>query len=189
LIHLRFKDRWDLARLIARKRLLPGAPQAAAGPIDWDTLERSALADAAAKTRGNRFGMEDAFYDKWVGPKLAELAGSSAGDTWLDSSEYGDLALSLRTLKALGARPLFISLPVLGSYYDFKGHPAADRRAYYARVRQMVEQEGFPVVDLSGNEYEPAYQRDPWHQGWKGSVQIARTLDQFYHSSLPDAGR
>lgn len=191
LLQLEFKDRWDVARLILRKRIKP-APQpstAATAGLDWDALRTRAGQEAAAQTAGNRFGMEDAFYAKYVAPKLDELADQSRNDTLLDSSEYEDLQLSLTTLKDLGARPLFISLPVMGSYYDFKGHPVSDRRAYYARVRRQIEQAGFPVVDLSDKEYEPGFNRDPWHQGWKGAVEIAQTLDRFYHGSLPDAGR
>lgn len=181
LAHLRFKDRTDILQLTVRKHLQPTHPAAARGAINWSRLEVKAMSEAKAKSTSNRFGMLDDFYARQVAPRLAELEGTACNETWLDSTEYDDLALVLRTLKEVQAEPLFISLPVLGPYQDFRGHPAADRKAYYARVHQMIEQAGFPLVDLGDCEYEPGFHRDPWHQGWKGSVKVAEALDRFYH--------
>ncbi|HWI52865.1 MAG TPA: D-alanyl-lipoteichoic acid biosynthesis protein DltD [Symbiobacteriaceae bacterium] len=185
----RGKDTWDIARLIVRKRLKPARPTISSLPLDWQEVMEKALAEAETKSGHNPFGMGDDYYQKWVAPRLAELKDSETGVSWLDSTEWADLQLTLDELQELGARPLFISLPVLGPYYDYKGHPAADRQAYYAKVKAQIESAGFPVVDLSGYEYEPGFQNDPWHQGWKGSVTIAEKLDQFYHGTLPEATR
>lgn len=37
------------------------------------------------------------------------------------SKEYGDFQLVLDVLKQAGAKPLFISVPVNGQYYDYTG--------------------------------------------------------------------
>ncbi|HWI60264.1 MAG TPA: D-alanyl-lipoteichoic acid biosynthesis protein DltD [Symbiobacteriaceae bacterium] len=185
----RGKDTWDVARLIVRNRLKPARPTVRRLPLDWQDLMNQATAEANAKSVHNPFGMSDDFYKKWVEPKLSEIEGSERDANWMDSTEWNDLQLTLDLLKELEAKPLFISLPVLGQYSDFKGHPAADRRAYYAKVKAQIESAGFPVVDLSPSEYEPAFHSDPWHQGWKGSVTIAQKLDQFYHGTLPEANR
>lgn len=189
LAQYRGKDTWDVARLIVKKRLKPARPTVKRLPLDWDDLMNQADREAAAKTSGNRFGMSDDFYEKWVAPKLHEIEGSERGASYLDSTEWQDLQLTLDALKELGARPLFVSLPILGQYSDFKGHPRADRAAYYDRVKAQIEAAGYPVVDLGPFEYAPAFHNDPWHQGWKGSVTIAQKLDQFYHGSLPEARR
>lgn len=152
---------------------------------DWEQLMTQAGADAAANGRSNPFGIYDGYYAKYVAPRLEQIRGSARAETWLDSTEYADLQLVLDLLREQGARPLFISVPVHGSYYDFKGHARADRQEYYRRVRVQIEAAGFPVVDFSDKEYEPGFMRDPWHQGWKGSVTIARTLDDYYHGRLP----
>jgi len=188
-LYYRFKDRWDVARFSASKRNKPYKATRVEGALNWERLTRAAEQEATERSTNNRFGMANEFYSRYVGPKLAELQNSAAGETWLKSTEYADLELVLATLKELKAQPLFVSLPVMGSYYDFKGHPAADRQAYYAKVRTIIEDAGFPVVDYGPQENEPGFMIDPWHQGWKGAVGVAQTLDGFYHGRLPESRR
>lgn len=178
-------DRYGILRLVRVKRILPVPAQSLPAPIDWSALMAKATAEAQARTSGNPFGMADEFYTKQIAPRLNEAAGSARNERWVTSTEFDDLALVLRLLQEVGAEPLFISLPVLGAYQDFKGHAEADRAAYYARVRQQIAAAGFPVADLSGYEYTPGFHRDPWHQAWKGSVTIAEVIDRFYHGLAP----
>ncbi|HLN60801.1 MAG TPA: D-alanyl-lipoteichoic acid biosynthesis protein DltD [Symbiobacteriaceae bacterium] len=189
LAHQQFKDRWDLARLIVRKDLKPGVRWKHPDGIDWGQLRQKADDAYAPHAGKNVFGMNQDFFAKFVEPKLAQVQNSATAETWLNNSEYDDLQLVLDTLQELKARPLFISLPINGQYDDFKGHAAGDRHAYYAKVRQEIEAAGYPLVDLTGHEYDPGYHNDPWHQGWKGSVDIAQAIDDFYHDRLPHAGR
>lgn len=189
LTFLRLKDQVDLARHIYAKRMKPGLQQVARSQVDWDDLLSQAEAEARGKSTSNRFGIYDDYYIKYVAPRLGELRGSARDESWLTSSEYGDMQLVLDTLKELGAHPVFVSLPVMGEYYDFKGHAADDRKAYYRKVCDQIKSAGFPVVDFGDREYEPGFMRDPWHPGWKGSVNLARTLDDFYHDRLAAARR
>lgn len=189
LAFLRAKDRLDLVRYVNSHRLRP--EKQLTGPTElpsWAQLLADAGAKAKAGSQSNPFGIIDDYYQKNVAGHLDEIKDSAINETWLTSSEYGDFQLVLSELKEIQAKPLFISLPVMGGYYDFKGHMEPDRQAYYAKVRQMIEAAGFPVVDFGDREYEPGFMRDPWHPGWKGSVYIAQALDQFYHGVLPQTG-
>lgn len=177
----RVKEELDLARLIYYKGIKPVHRPEKPGTIDWDNLQAQATAEAREKGAGNPFGIHKDYYAKFVEPKLSELKDSTKDETWLVSSEYDDLQLVLDAIGELKVDPLFISLPVMGSYYDFKGHAAADRQAYYAKVRRQIEAAGYPVVDFGSKEYEPGWMRDPWHPGWKGAIAIDQVLDDFYH--------
>lgn len=185
----RVRDDLDLLAFAYSKRYKPPRISPYARELDWDRLLSLAEREAKERTAGNPFGMDDRYYQKYVSPRLDKLKDSEVGTTWLKSTEYGDLELVLQTLKEMQAKPLFISVPVLGPYYDYKGHPASDRQAYYRKVKEMIEEAGFPVADYGDREYEPGFMQDPWHQGWKGSVYIAQTMDQFYHNRLPSTGR
>ncbi|HLO04792.1 MAG TPA: D-alanyl-lipoteichoic acid biosynthesis protein DltD [Symbiobacteriaceae bacterium] len=182
----RAKDEVQLAQLLSAKSLKP-VPAPRPQTIDWKGLDQKAKQEAAVKTTSNRFGIYDDYYLKYVANRIEKVKDSGQGERWLDSSEWEDLRLQLDLLREVEAKPLFISIPVLGPWYDFKGHPSSDRQAYYQQVKSMVEQAGFPVVDLGYGEYEPGFMRDPWHPGWKGGVAIARAIDQYYHDGLSSA--
>lgn len=196
LAHQEFKDRLDLTRLIVNKHLQTGPRWTHPDGIDWPRLRQSADVAYAPHAGNNVFGMNRDFYRKFVEPKLAQIQNSATAETWQETPEYDDLQLVLDALQELKARPLFISLPVNGTYDDFRGHPAADRHAYYAKVRRQIEAAGFPVADLTDHENDPGYHNDPWHQGWRGSLDIAQVIDAFYHGvdqgfyhdRLPQAG-
>jgi D-alanine transfer protein len=187
---LRLKDDIDVLRLVLTRHLQPEpAHTTPSEEPNWDRLMAQAGQEAQEKSASNEFGIHDGYYSKFVGPRLEQIKDSATSETWLDSTEYADLDLVLATLKELRVKPLFISLPVMGRYYDFKGHALADRQAYYARIRETVQKAGFPVIDFGDKEYEAGFLRDPWHPGWKGSVSIAKALDQFYHGQSPDSTR
>jgi D-alanine transfer protein len=180
---LRLHDDMEVLKLASHKRLTPRArPTPQGPPPDWGQLLVAAEIQAFARSTTNEFGMNDSYYTRFVAPRLEQLRNSSTGDSWLSSSEYDDLELVISTLKELHVRPLVISLPIMGKYYDFKGHPAADRRAYYDRIRSLAQRGGYPLADFGTKEYEMGFMRDPWHPGWKGAVQLAQAIDQFYHS-------
>lgn len=183
---LRVKDDLDVIRGAFTHKFSTFKPQPAP---DWDALLATAERDAREHSGSNPFGIFDGYYAKYVEPRLDKLKDSARDETWLKSTEYADLQLVLDLLREQGAKPLFISVPVHGPYYDYKGHPRADREEYYRRVVAQIKAAGFPVADFSAGEYEPGFMRDPWHQGWKGSVQIAHTLDDFYHDRLTATGR
>lgn len=187
--HLQVKDQVDLLRRIRSGKLKPLTLPVRTAEVDWNGLMDRAAKEAEQRTNNNEFGIHTDYYIRYVAPHLKELKDSAKDETWLNSDEYDDLGLVLDALKELKAKPLFVSLPVMGSYYDYKGHPAADRQAYYRRVSAQIRAAGFPVVDFGKHEYEPGFMRDPWHPGWKGAVQIAQALDQFRHGRLPDSDR
>ncbi|MDB4897442.1 MAG: alanine transporter [Firmicutes bacterium] len=181
---LRIHDDMAVLKLVWQRGLKPRTrPVVHNPPPDWGQLLTAADIQAMQRSTTNQFGIQDNYYTRFVAPRLEQLRNSATGDSWRNSSEYADLDLVIATLKELHVRPLVISLPVMGAYYDFRGHPAADRQAYYARIRALGQRDGVQVVDFGSQEYEMGFMRDPWHPGWKGAVQIAQAVDQFYHSA------
>jgi D-alanine transfer protein len=180
---LRIHDDMAVLNLVWQRGLKPRTrPVVHNPPPDWAQLLTAAEIQAMQRSTTNEFGIHDNYYTRFLAPRMAQLRNSATSDSWLNSSEYADLELVIATLKELHVRPLVISLPVMGRYYDFKGHPVADRQAYYARIRAVGERNGLQVLDFGSREYEMGFMHDPWHPGWRGAVQIAQAVDEFYHS-------
>ncbi|MBJ8128279.1 D-alanyl-lipoteichoic acid biosynthesis protein DltD, partial [Bacillus cereus] len=81
------------------------------------------------------------------------------------SPEYEDLQIVLDLLKQSGAKPLFISVPVKGPWYDYAGFPKERREAYYKKVHEQIEKAGYPIADFSNHEYDKYFLKDHMHLG------------------------
>src|SRR4030095_15810336 len=73
-------------------------------------------------------------------PWHARVVGGAAGflETLARAHEWNDLELLLRGLRDLGVKPLLLSMPINGPYYDRIGVSPAARAAYYARLRAIA---------------------------------------------------
>jgi D-alanine transfer protein len=147
----------------------------------WCELENQAALAAAKKSNNNDFMVIDSQYNK-IKHRVASLKGYKHGASYGKSLEYNDFQLVLDLLKQSGAKPLFISIPVNGKWYDYTGFPKQGRTAYYTRIKQQIENEGFQVADFSGHEYDPYFMKDTIHIGWKGWVYTDRAIQDFYNS-------
>jgi len=87
----------------------------------------------------------------------------------------------LDVLKEAKAKPLFVSVPVNGYWYDYMGLSKKDREGYYKKIKQQIEKEGFPVLDLSSHEYDPYFLKDTIHLGYKGWLPIDKAIIEFVH--------
>ena len=61
---------------------------------------------------------------------------------YTQSPEYGDLICFLNVCRDLGIRPLLVSLPVNGPWYDYTGFPQQSRQAYYQKIRDIAAEYG-----------------------------------------------
>jgi D-alanine transfer protein len=59
------------------------------------------------------------------------------------SPEWNDLELLLRVLAWVQARPLILSMPIGGSFYDHAGISRSAREDYYAKLRALVQRYRF----------------------------------------------
>ncbi|MFB2351348.1 D-alanyl-lipoteichoic acid biosynthesis protein DltD, partial [Priestia megaterium] len=87
------------------------------------------------------------------------LKGKNKGKSYAVSPEYGDFEMMLDILKAAGAEPMFVTIPVNGKWYDYTGFPKKGRTDYYKKVNKQIRAKGFQVADFSGHEYDPYFMK------------------------------
>ncbi|WP_026575214.1 D-alanyl-lipoteichoic acid biosynthesis protein DltD [Bacillus sp. UNC438CL73TsuS30] len=148
----------------------------------WQQLEQTADQFGAKRATNNHFYIVNSQYNKIKG-FMPSLKNKNIHASYGKSREYGDFQLVLDVLKQAGAKPLFISVPVNGHYYDYTGFPKQGRLAYYHRIKKQIEAAGFQVADFSGHEYDPYFMKDTIHIGWKGWVYTNKAIKQFYDSN------
>ena len=145
----------------------------------WAQLKKQADLEGKKQSRHNPFCVLYSWYKK-IKIKGPLLRNSQRGASYGRSVEYYDFDLMLDLLKESGAKPLFISIPVNGRWYDYTGFPKKGRIAYYKRIKHQVEAKGFPIADFSGHEYDPYFMKDTMHIGWKGWVYVDKAIKDFY---------
>jgi D-alanine transfer protein len=102
------------------------------------------------------------------------------------SPAWVDLDLLLRCLATVQARPLILSMPLPGDFYDHAGVSRSARDDYYAKLRALVERYHFPVVEFQEHDEDPAFLiRHQSHLTAKGWAYYDRALDDFFHGRLP----
>jgi len=147
--------------------------------ISIDDMLKMADEEGKRTSNNNRFGMKNSVYSFHFANHLQELKNSKADISYGKSPEYGDLQLVLDLLKSSGAKPLFISLPVNGYFYDYTGFDKAKREVYYNKVRNQIEKNGFEVADLSGHEYDKYFFEDSIHIRLKGWIYIDQAIEKY----------
>jgi D-alanine transfer protein len=162
------------------RRKIKSTPQCHPELLDWSkliasvdetkTTNKDKLTKASSVSEGvTRSGRDVAFQKR------------------MDESEgWNDLELLLRTLARLHASPLLLSMPIAGDLYDQKGISRLARENYYAKLRGLVQQYHFPLVEFEEHDEDPAFLY--LHQGHltaKGWIYYDRALDDFFHGRVP----
>lgn len=155
--------------------------EAGTSSLDWGKLRKAAEQRGKERTGNNSFNVMDSYYTKYIAPDLKKSKGSSEGESLYPSPEYQDLQILMDVLNEKDAEALFIIVPTNGKWNDYISFSQKERKAYYARVNDMIQKNGFEVADFSGHEYEPYFLQDIMHIGWKGWVYVDEALDKFYH--------
>jgi D-alanine transfer protein len=102
------------------------------------------------------------------------------------SPSWTDLELLLRTLTSVHARPLLLSMPIGGEFYDHAGVSRSAREEYYTKLRLLVQRYHFAVVEFEGHDEDPVFLlRHQSHLTAKGWVFYNRALDDFFHGRVP----
>ncbi|MGG0515045.1 D-alanyl-lipoteichoic acid biosynthesis protein DltD [Bacillus pseudomycoides] len=149
--------------------------------LSWEETRRHAEQVGKVESTSNTFGIENPYYYKnKFQKKLHGLKGYKAKESYDESPEYEDLQIILDIFKQKKVKPLFISVPVNGPWYDYAGFPKERRDVYYKKVREQVEKAGFPVADFTSHEYDKYFLKDTIHLGWKGWVYVDEALQQFH---------
>jgi poly-D-alanine transfer protein DltD len=106
--------------------------------------------------------------------------GVKASPAWID------LDLLLRCLATVHARPLILSMPLSGEFYDQAGISPSARDEFYRKLPALVEQYHFPVFEFQEHDEDPAFLiRHQSHLTAKGWTYYDRALDDFFHGRLP----
>jgi poly-D-alanine transfer protein DltD len=115
----------------------------------------------------------------------------SGGDPELVShlqraEEWTSLELVLDALKELGARPLLLSMPLAGGFFDRHGVSREMRQElYYGRLEKLAERYGIPLVDFAAEDEDAAFLNGVGaHLSEEGWRHYDEALDRFYHGAL-----
>jgi D-alanine transfer protein len=171
---LRAEDHFATLFFIVRQwRASPAAMGRFSSTLDWSQL----IANATSSTREQndrdraRIGVE-------VGPTVFAKVEESAG-------EWGDFELLLRGLNELGARPLLLSMPMNGRYFDNFAVGRETRDLYYKRIRRLAGEYHMPLVDFEEHDEDQDFLVDHHdHLSDKGWLYYDRVLDDFFHDRL-----
>ena len=177
----------DTRDMTSSRRVIADAPtvqNAQSSAIDWDVEEQSAVHQAEEQTAGNEFGMEDSYYNTYIGRRLAQQAGKDASVSYDSSPEYDDLRCLFAICKAKQMQILFVHVPMHGAWSDYTGFSAERRQTYYENVRRIAaEYENVTLLDLTGYEYESYFLCDTMHLGWKGWLAVDKAIAEFWEAA------
>ena len=97
-----------------------------------------------------------------------------------------DLELLLRTLARVHARPLLLSMPIAGDFYDERGISRSVRENYYAKLRSVAQRYHFPLVEFKAHDEDPAFlYLHKSHLTAKGWIYYDRAIDDFFQGRAP----
>ena len=172
------EDHWAAVHHIQRQTKPP--PQLQEETVDWPQFiakaSKARPADAGNIQQPSRFDRKITAGSRDVG----FLSGVTGSPAWID------LDLLLRCLATVHARPLILSMPLGGDFYDHAGVSRSARDEFYRKLPALVEQYHFPVVEFEEHDEDPAFLiRHQSHLTAKGWVYYDRALDDFFHGRLP----
>jgi len=175
-----FRQEYQLAKAAKTLPEKQAGPEVKAEDIDFNVLMEEAGKAGEEACTNNHFYIYDEYYDTYVRDVEAERKGSESGSSYRVSPEYDDLRIFLDVCRETEVRPLIVSIPVNGRWYDWTGFPKEDREAYYENVRKICREYGAEMADFSDKEYEEYFLKDVMHLGWKGWVYLDEAVYEFW---------
>lgn len=190
---LEIQDHWAILDYIwNHPEIKPGVtrrPQ----DLNWSMLAAHAQPYAMHHAGNNPFGIEDT---EWK-TEWAAYAATHKNDTNDErfllslnrSHGWVDLVLLVKTLQAMGAKPLLISLPLHQSFWGYRGVSPAALAKYYDKMNALAAEQQVPVVSFQQFQNDEYFLRDPGaHMSAKGWVHYSQVLDAYFHGrALPEA--
>ena len=192
---LRYQDHWNTvcylwkhpgktSTTISR----PGGRQ-----LDWPSLHRQADRLYRAHSSNNEARVLD--NEKWDSRLRGEmlLQRNALSDeaflrTLEKNKEWIDLELVFRELTELGSRPLLLSMPIHGGWYDRCGVTYEARTAYYQKLRGMSARYHIPLVDFADHDADRSFCHDHMgHPSPNGLVYCSQAVDGFFRRRKPHA--
>lgn len=99
-----------------------------------------------------------------------------------NAHEWIDFELLLRGLNELGARPLLLSIPIDGQYFERFGVDRSFRDLYYNRIQRLAQTYQMPLLTFEGHDLdEDFFAGHHDHLTDKGWLYFDKAIDDFYH--------
>jgi D-alanine transfer protein len=173
------EDHWAALHHI-RHRTKPPPPRLQEETIDWEQfVAKASKAKAADAGRIQQPSQTDRKITQGS-RDVGFLTGVKTSTAWID------LDLLLRCLAAVQARPLILSMPLSGDFYDHAGISRSARDEFYKKLPALVDHHHFPVIEFQEHDEDPAFLiRHESHLTAKGWAYYDRALDDFFHGRLP----
>lgn len=149
--------------------------------IDWAAEEQAAVREGKAMSDNNDFGMLDDYYTTYIGSRLERQKDRDKNLSYSQSKEYDDLRALFTVCREKGIEPLFIHVPLHGTWSDYTGFTSERRAEYYRNVREIAAEYSVKMLDLTGYEYEEFFMCDTMHLGWKGWLAVDKALIDYYY--------
>jgi D-alanine transfer protein len=158
----------------------PAAPRRP-DTLDWPKL----IAEASQGGAGDEEKDDEA-----LGPADEALRAAGGDPAFLArmeaAREWIDFELLLRTLAQIHARPLLLSMPINGPFYDNTGVSRSAGKAYYNKLRALAQRYNFPLLAFEEHDGDPAFLiGEHYHLSAKGWMFYNRSLDDFFHGRGP----
>ena len=189
---LRYQDHWSVVSYLWTHPEWSESPISPRGrqPLDWPKLHRRADESYPEHCSNNEFGMDNRTWDRELRQESLRRKNSGSDEAFVraleSNQEWVDLELLLRALAEFGARPLLLSMPIHGRWYDQCGITYTARRAYYQRLREVGDRYQTRVVDFADHDSDQAFCKDNiGHLAPSGWVYYGQVLDGFFHDTIP----
>jgi D-alanine transfer protein len=169
---LRIQDHIEmLFYMIKNSRHLNAPAKRDSSGINWSLL----IAAANSQVRGHG--------DTDPEPIGAERGSQAFAAGVQDAHEWIDFELLLRVLTELRAKPLLLSIPIDGRYFERFGVGRPFRDLYYKRVESLARAYHVPIVDFADHDLDQDFLSGHHdHLTDKGWLYFDKTLDDFAHN-------
>ncbi len=159
-------------------------------PLDWPMLHRQADALYRPHSNNNEFGLDNEQWDSELRQAMDRQRNTRSNEAFLatlqSNQEWVDLELLLRELTELGARPLVLSMPIHGGWYDQLGITYTARKAYYQKLRETGARYHAAVVDFADHDADRTFCHDAMgHLAPRGLLYYSQVLDGYFHDEMP----
>ena len=100
--------------------------------------------------------------------------------------EWADLELLLRALAEVHPRPVLLSMPMDGQFYDRLGYSRFAREKYYQKMRELARRCHFKLIEFEDHDEDSSLlDSQHTHLTQEGRLFYDRALDDFFHGRVP----
>ncbi len=188
---LRYQDHWNVACYLWKHpgKTKSSSSRLGSATLDWQVLNRQADSVYRAHSDNNEFGLDNEKWDRELRQETLKLKNNRTDEAFLSmlqrNQEWVDLELLLRGLNELGARPLLLSMPIHGGWYDHCGITDAARKAYYEKLRGLGARYQATIVDFADHDADRSFCHDTMgHLAPRGLVYYNQIFDGFFHDEI-----